>query len=152
MFSGKVTQGVGVTYYTVTWNDEVIPLCPDPLFKECGVEYMPYTWGKMTYTQKVNCIEQKSFSWGYEGNGSELLAVSLLGIYGAPYWVGNIRSHLSGGGPRRASLNSIVEQRAFVKKHYKAFATEVIANLPDNWTMTMEDIDRWVKEQETKPK
>lgn len=92
-----------------------------------------------------------SYTWGYEGHGSALLAITLLGFYGARSLMGNIGSHFTEGPlPKRGGTHE--EQAAFVKKHYQAFASEVIANLPDNWTMTMEDIDKWVKEQENKPK
>lgn len=101
----------------------------------------------MPQEEREEYLNKLSYAWGYEGHGPALLAVVLLAFYGAQGHILPTLGHLHDApDPKReGTYNS---QVAFVKEHYQAFTSEVIANLPDNWTMTMEDIDKWVKEKE----
>lgn len=67
-------------------------------------------------------------AWGYDGLGPQLLACSILAFYAA-------------GGSEVIAM-----------EYYKEFTTEVIANLPDNFELTGKEINRWLRNKQTKGK
>lgn len=147
-FSGSVVHGAGASHYQVRWDGSRVPLCHTPLFDACDVEFLPDNLASVTFEERQVSMNKKSYAWGYEGNGPALLAITLLGLYGARGWMSSTASHFAEPRPKRRG--TLEEQAAFVKQHHKAFTSEVIANLPDNWTMTMDDIDKWVKGKDKK--
>lgn len=75
------------------------------------------------------------FSWGYECNGADLLAVALLAVSLDDKWP----PHSSWWDHR---------QREAILRHYKAFASEFVANFGNKWSMESEDIIDWVAKKE----
>lgn len=123
-----------------------IPACSGSLYTTIGIKKVP------SYSRDA------IFAWGYNGNGPELLAATILGIY-ASVQVG----HRLSSANHLMTFDEMLQRKKpdqpwppfargtpylgddFIKKHYKAFTKEVIAKLPDNWTLTESDIDEWVK-------
>ena len=68
------------------------------------------------------------FAWGYDGNGPAQLALSML------------VDHLGG--------ESVPGVRAKAEKLYQQFKAECIQKLPgrDGWTITSDEIERWISE------
>lgn len=128
-----------IPYHLVTCNGDPIKSCGGTFLEELGFS----GYGR-----------NEVLSWGYCGKGPEVLAVTILSIYaGIPY-----TDKLHPSNNRIATIHYLGFRSnqtfylgdAWVKKHYKAFTKEVIAKLPDSWTMTEADIDEWVKKQEEK--
>lgn len=146
MFSGSVTKAQGSSYYQLKFNGDMLPLCGGNLYYDCG------ELSKIETYNLGNYMTPTLYGWGYDSKDSRILAITMLGMYAGAGGMATL-SHISYRSPSPAkfsniSISNILTAREFVKKHYKAFTTEVIANLPDNWTMTMDDIDKWVKEKE----
>lgn len=91
-----------------------------------------------------------SYAWGYSGQAPIITAAVILGIYG------NLHARGSGTNLPAASSHLIEAHSGpvlgigFVKKHYQQFAEEMIAKLPDNWTLTFKEITAWIKNQGSK--
>lgn len=133
-FKGMATVGMISTNYSLYYDDELIPFCRDV------VRDMEQ---RVPMENRRYCKRDTAFGWGYEGVDPEVLAITLLGFYfGASMPGANQHDIIV---PAMDLTPCSIE---FVKQHYLAFTSEVIANLSDNWTMTMEDIDKWVKGKE----
>lgn len=48
-------------------------------------------------------------------------------------------------GPRSDSWEEAVET---AKRYYKQYAEEVVAHLPDNWSMSASDVLAWIEKKE----
>lgn len=115
---------------------------------------MPACYNRDHYPPEL-CRNGVEYAWGYEGNACSTLALDILMIY-----AGLHASHTHLGEwfeVQDVPYYNLPTRREpamplkFVYDHYKQFATDIIANLPDNWKLTFEEIDRWV-EQQTKGK
>lgn len=90
-------------------------------------------------------LPSDSYAWGYSGQAPIITAAVILGIYG------NLHARGSGTNIPAASSHLIGAHSGpvlginFVRKHYQQFAEEVVAKLPDNWTLTFKDIDEWIR-------
>lgn len=68
-------------------------------------------------SQKLYNHSPNGFNWGYGGSGPAQMALALL-------------------------LEETGKEEALAS--YQAFKWEVVAGLPDDWTLTSEDIQRWL--------
>lgn len=143
MFSGSVTKAQGSSYYHLKFNGDMLPLCGGALYSDCGELSRIESYNLGSYATPL------LYGWGYDSKDSRILAITMLGMYAGAGGMAAV-SHVPPYHPFPPKFPNIWAAREFVKKHYKAFTTEVIADLPDNWTMTMEDIDKWVKGKEKK--
>lgn len=89
---------------------------------------------------------EDTMSWGFEGNGSDLTAAWLIAE--ALYY----EEHGGTMGEGEHHVCEYTHSYAAVlwqmKRHYKQFSTEVIANLSDEWEMDTGWIKRWVMDRE----
>lgn len=93
----------------------------------------------------IDTRNRETPSWGYQGTGSERMAVAVLAIALAP--------PLTMGGTRfrqlytgRLSDATRWEMRSIIEPAYKHFAKDVIANLPDNWVMSRRQVRKWIRD------
>lgn len=76
-------------------------------------------------------------------------------MYATPSWGGGVVDY---GAKRMAIALLFMAHRDWfgrvdiATEHYKQFAKEVVANLPDEWSMSKAEIRKWVKEKERKKK
>ena len=72
------------------------------------------------------------FEWGYGGSGPAQLALAILADYYAPDFPTVVMN------PDRSRL---------ALRSYQAFKWDVVAKLPDEWTLTTDDIETWLRGQ-----
>lgn len=94
-------------------------------------------------------LHSDTYAWGYYGRGPQILAVAILGVYGNLHdtedrATDSMLAATTHGMPPKPK-DAVCLGVPFVRDNYKAFASEVIAKLPDKWTLTKDDIDEWVK-------
>lgn len=89
-----------------------------------------------------------TMSWGFEGNGSDLMAAWLIAE--ALYY--EEHGHTMGESFEHCYSHPEHYERVLplMNRHYKQFSTEVIANLPDEWEMDTEWVKQWINEREAK--
>lgn len=80
---------------------------------------------------------EQFIGWGYEGNGPRQLAVSMLWYSCVNHWVE------IGKLPETPIIN-------LVKKYSSAFTKDVVSKFGDEWSMTSDEVVKWIKEQELK--
>lgn len=66
----------------------------------------------------IQIFDKKGFEWGYEGSAPRQLALAIL------------MDHFDDANAKRAS------------NQVESFATSVVANLDNDWTLTSQDIDK----------
>lgn len=76
-------------------------------------------------------------TWGYASRSSDLLSISLLATSLKPTWILDHVWHCYRH-----------PERDLILKHYRAFTEEIVANLPDSWTMTSDEVLAWLKKKE----
>lgn len=95
-------------------------ISPVKICSGCGRFSMTHLYGMTN--------DEDAIAWGYEGTGPLYCASAILGWVWSPTVEGWMRF--------------TADQNALVHKLH----TEVIANLPDNWTMTREELLTWLKD------
>lgn len=138
-FEGAVTIGNETSFYRVTYCGFPFPACMNLSYHSFSLDV--------------------AYAWGYLGQAAHVLAMDILRVY-AGYnasWTHNRGRRLSGKN-YLDMLYDIPELRSpplpmeFIDTHCQQFADDVIANLPDNWKLTFEEIDLWVEKQEQQTK
>lgn len=128
-FSGIATNGTTSTNYSVTYCGRRHPACNNNY--ESAYEIDPELAEHL-----------KEYAWGYEGEATSMLAMDMLLVYGGydSGWSHHFHESLP---PRFPPI-----PLGTLRKYHKAFASEVVANLPDNWKLTFKQIDRWIHKKE----
>lgn len=84
-------------------------------------------------------------SWGDCGTGSQRLALALLALTSNKNRPWNVvYSDCTDAEWRRI--------RRIVRKYYRQFAQQIIAHLPDKWTLSVDEVKAWVHKQEAQRK
>lgn len=136
-FSGMVYHGSYASHFTFKYCGYKMPACNNNYEIAAQIDESLFS----------QCQE---FAWGYEGTATTRLAMDMLTIY-AGYdasWSHNAGRVISDG--TRYDLPKLrcpALPISFIKEHYKAFASEVVANLTDDWKLTFKQIDRWINKQ-----
>lgn len=78
-------------------------------------------------------------AWGYYGTGPQRLALALLALSSTRPW-DVVYSDCTD-----AEWSRI---RRIARKYYRQFAKEIIAHLPDEWTLSADEVKAWVRKQE----
>lgn len=157
-FIGGINKANSSSFYNVKLDDFRFSMCWGKLYEEClGIEC----------TRENFADNNLTFAWGYDGLEVDLLSVTMLSVaMGAPYDPKNLRdreeeiltasiTHLT-----RILLGNIVHGNYYlehkppqycndivpeIKKLYRDFTVEVLANLPDTWELTTGEILQWIK-------
>lgn len=87
-----------------------------------------------------------TLAWGYDGEGPELLAITMLASALYPQWESSWVAIGSYGSRHYSPWKH--PARDLILKHYRAFTEEIVANLPDSWTMTSDDVLAWLEKKE----
>lgn len=78
-------------------------------------------------------------AWGYEGAGPDKVSINLLGRALDIRW-----PYCCGFG----NIGTTHRQRPLILKLYKQFTAEIVANFGDKWSITDEEILKWVADKE----
>lgn len=94
--------------------------------------------GKTSCGYHIRLPDNEPMSWGYEGRGADLLGVNMLANSLKEDWLDydNLK------------YVHIHPKRDLILKRYKQFAQEIVAHLPDEWTMTSDEVLAWLKKKE----
>lgn len=136
-FTGKIIRRGNTSYYELKFNG--FEFCHDFiwLFVEDWKRGSRQAWGYYGTAPKGLAIMMLGISVCHQGHGP-FCASSNAGWTGHPHyhWIG--------------CYNGWRSYKATTLKLYDQFAKEVIAHLPDEWTMTTGEIKQWVRKQQTK--
>lgn len=128
-FTGEIINGEGTEYFEYGFDAGADGQ------RSCG------GWSQELITgKKGHEFTGDTLAWGYDGNSSRLLAINILTTALDPDWL------------CFPNYNDACrhKDRALILKHYIAFTKEIVANLPDSWTMTSDEVLAWIKAKEDK--
>lgn len=127
-FTGRIVNGKERDYFYYDFD-----VCCHGVKKSCG------GWSQELISgEPGHGSDGDTLAWGYDGDSPRLLSVNMLATTLHPEWLlfpnyFNAYCH---------------KDRALILKRYRAFAKEVVANLPDSWTMTSDEVLAWLKKKE----
>lgn len=124
-FSGVIELGQSTNYY---WTDKL---------ESCAGFALDLIVGHAELHEHNN-----GFGWGYDGDCADLLSVALLASSLYPGWQVEWENE---DGLFEAWRHP---DRDRILKHYRAFTEEIVAHLPDEWTMTSDEVLAWLKKKE----
>lgn len=128
-FTGRIVNGKEREYFYYDFDVN----CKG-VTKSCGGWSQELISGKPGHSSS----EGDTLAWGYNGNSPRLLAVNMLATALHPEWL-NYPNYYDAFRHK---------DRALILKRYRAFTREVVANLPDSWIMTSDEVLAWLKSKE----
>lgn len=138
-WSGRLRKRVGEWRYDVYYNFKCSYLQPQH----------PLGFGPLCHTdsmfRSLYNYRDDINTWGYSAPSTNQMALALLGWSLCRFGYETLFYRLM---DRLDNEPDIQALRDTILKCHRAFANEVVSELPDNWTMTSEDILVWLNKKE----